>query len=325
MAHGSHMQGGSQRALTISALLTGVYFIVELTAGILIGSVAVLSDAFHTFSAVGGIVIAIIAARLSASPPTATRTFGLLRAEIFGAFINGVFLLGMALFVFWMGAQRLADPKDLDPGPMLLIAGGGLLTEVIALSLLFNAQKTNVNIRGAYWHIIQTFVGSLIIIVAAVVIHFTDFLEIDPLLGMAFGLLLLWASYGIIKESLDMLLDRAPSDLDLLEVQAKLEALPGVESAHHIHAWSVASERTIFTSHLPTTAEPPAELLEQATELLREDYAVWFSTLQLELDCFSEEPRELEFQEARPHSPETGSHPQEPESHVDEASSHAHH
>ena len=317
MAHGAHMQGGAQRALTISAVLTGVYFVVELVAGILIGSVAVISDAFHTFSAVGGVVIAIVAARLATSAPTATRTFGLLRAEIFGAFVNGFFLLGMALFVFWMGAQRLADPKELEPGPMLLVAAGGLVVEVIALWLLFEDQKTNLNIRGAYWHIIQTFVGSLIIIVAAVVIQFTDFLEIDPLLGMAFGLLLLWASFGIIKESLDLLLDRAPSDIDLLEVKAELEALPGVESAHHIHAWSVASGRTIFTSHVLTSSEPPPELLEQATRILREHYGVWFSTLQLERDCFSEEPRELEFQE-------TGSDSREADAHSGGAGSHAH-
>ncbi len=324
MAHGAHAGVGTQRALKISAALTGVYFVIELGAGILIGSVAVLSDAFHTFSAVGGVVIAIVAARLATSPPTATRTFGLLRAELFGAFINGFFLLGMALFVFWMGSQRLADPKDLEPGPMLLVAAGGLVTEVIALYLLFEGQKTNLNIRGAYWHIIQTFVGSLIIIVAAVVIQFTDFLEIDPLLGMAFGLLLLWASFGIIKESLDLLLDRAPSDLDLLEVQAELEALPGVESAHHIHAWSVASGRTIFTAHVLTDSEPPPDLLEQATGILRENYGVWFSTLQLERDCFSEEPRELEFQEAGSRPREVDSHPHEADSHPHEADSHSH-
>ena len=317
MAHGAHVPTGSQRALTISAVLTGVYFVIELGAGILIGSVAVLSDAFHTFSAVGGVVIAIVAARLATSPPTATRTFGLLRAEIFGAFINGFFLLAMALFVFWMGAQRLADPKDLEPGPMLLVASGGLVTEVIALWLLFEGQKTNLNIRGAYWHIIQTFVGSLIIIVAAVVIHFTGFLEIDPLLGMAFGVLLLWASFGIIKESLDVLLDRAPSDLDLLVVKAELEAQAGVESAHHIHAWSVASGRTILTSHLLTNSEPPSDLLEQATRVVRENHGVWFSTLQLERECLSEDPRELEFQA-------TGSASREAESHSGGADSHVH-
>jgi cobalt-zinc-cadmium efflux system protein len=316
MAHGAHVQGGDQRALTISAVLTGVYFVIEITAGILIGSVAVISDAFHTFSAVGGVVVAIVAARLATAPPTATRTFGLLRAEIFGAFVNGFFLLGMALLVLWMGSQRLADPKELEVGPMLLIAAGGLVTEVISLWLLFEGQKTNLNTRGAYWHVIQTFVGSLIIIVAALVIRFTDFLEIDPLLGMAFGLVLLWASYGIIKESLDVLLDRAPSDLDLLEVQASLEALPGAESAHHIHAWSVASGRTIFTAHLLIDDQAPEELLERATAILRDEYGVWFSTLQLERECFSEEPPELEFQGSRPaastepHQPEQapGSH-----------------
>lgn len=140
------------------------------------------------------------------------------------------------------------------------------------------------------------------------VIQLTDYLEIDPLLGMAFGLLLLWASFRIIKESLDMHLDRAPSDLDLLKVKAELEALPGVESAHHIHAWSIASGRTIFTSHILTNSESPVDLLERATQVLRESHGVGFSTLRLERDCFSEEPRELEFQESGSDSPEADSH-----------------
>ena len=296
MGHGAHVQqGGDNRALVISGALTGVYFVIELTAGLFIGSIAVISDAFHTFSAVGGVLTALLAARYAARPATATRTFGFLRAEILGAVVNGFFLLGMALFVFWMGWQRLGDPRDLEVGPMFLVAGGGLITEVISLSLLFERQKSNLNTRGAYWHVVQTFVGSLIIVVAAVVIGLTGYLEIDPILGMAFGALLVWASFGILKDSLDVFLEKAPSDIDLLEVKAEIERLAGVEDLHHIHAWSVASGRTIFSAHALVTDEAPDGLLEAITALLRDDYGVFFSTVQIERECFAEEPRQIEF------------------------------
>ena len=164
----------------------------------------------HTFSAVGGILLAMVAARIALRPATLDRTFGSQRAEIIGALLNGFFLLVMAGFVIWMGAMRLDNPKELSTTPMLLAAAGGLVIEVISLRILWAGAKGSLNIRGAYWHIVQTFVGSLIIIVSAVVILLTDFLEIDPLLGMAFGLVLIFASFQIIREAVLVLLETTP-------------------------------------------------------------------------------------------------------------------
>ncbi len=286
----------NRRALIISAVLTGVYFVVELVAGLLIGSIAVLSDAFHTFSAVAGVGIAIAAGLYAARPPTPQRTFGLIRAEIFGAFANGFFLLGMALFVIVMGAMRLDDPKDLSTTPMLLIAAGGLATEVVALGLLFEGQKGNLNLRGAYWHVIQTFVGSLIIIVAALVIRFTGFLEIDPILGMGFGLFLLWASYGIIRESVTVFLEATPRGTDLLAIKRDIDQLPGVVRTHHMHAWTLTSGRTIFSAHVLQSDEAKPDLLDRITRMLKEKHGFYFSTVQIESSDEGEEgAEEIEF------------------------------
>ena len=289
-------QGRNQRALVISAILTGVYFVVELVAGLLIGSVAVLSDAFHTFSAVAGVGVAIVAGLYALRPSTPQRTFGFIRAEIFGAFVNGFFLLGMALIVIVFGALRLDDPKDLATTPMLLVAAGGLVTEVIALSLLFQGQKENLNLKGAYWHVVQTFVGSLIIVVAALVIRFTGFLEIDPILGIAFGLFLLWASFGIIKESIDIFLEAVPRGTDLLAIKRDIDQLPGVVSAHHMHAWSLASGRSIFAAHVLQSGEANPDLLDLITRLLKEKYGFYFSIVQIESSQEGEEGAEqIEF------------------------------
>ncbi len=287
--HGAHISGDG-RALRISAWLTGVYFLIELAIGIYTGSVAVISDAFHTFSAVGGIVLAMVAARIARRPASTTRTFGNYRAEIIGALLNGVFLLVMALVVLVMGYMRLQNPIDLPTTPMLFAAAGGIVTELISLKLLYSSQKGDLNIRGAFWHIIQTFIGSILIIITAIVIRTTGFLEIDPLLGMAFGLVLLYASWGIMREALVILMESAPSEIDVAEVSDRLAGLENVKDVHHIHAWTLTSNKNVFSAHLRVDGQAShSELLREAHSLLREEFGFYFSTLQLETACLDED------------------------------------
>lgn len=288
--HSGHLPvDGDRTALRISGWLTGVYFVIELVIGLWSGSVAVVSDAFHTFSAVGGVLIALVAQRLSQRPATAQETFGWSRAEIIGALFNGLFLALMAVYVFYMGAMRLADPIELPTTVMLWVAAGGIVTELIAFWLLYQRQKTNLNIKGAFWHILQTFVGSLIIIISAVVIRLTGFLAIDPLLGMVFGVVLLWASWTIIRSALRILLQGTPEHLDLPAAIAALEEIDGVEDVHHVHAWTITSGRTVFSAHLHVADPSQHEaVLEQATDLLTDRFGTYFSTLQIERTCPAE-------------------------------------
>ncbi|WP_192497329.1 cation diffusion facilitator family transporter [Halospina sp. K52047b] len=275
--------------MAISAWLTGIYFVMEMGIGLWTGSVAVISDAFHTFSAVGGVLVAILAARLARRPSDEDRSFGWYRAEIIGALVNGGFLLGMALIVIVMGGFRLADPIELPPGPMLWAAAGGLVTEFISLGLIWKQSRTDINVKGALWHIIQTFVGSLIIIVAALVIHFTGFLLIDPLLGMAFGFVLLWASWGILGEAMHLLMEGTPADISLAQVVRKLEELEGVSNAHHVHAWALTSGRYVFSGHLRTSNGADSQsVLKEAHELLKSQFGFFFVTLQVETACLDE-------------------------------------
>lgn len=287
--HGGHLPS-SGRAMAISAWLTGIYFFVELGIGLWTGSIAVVSDAFHTFSAVGGVLVAMLAASLAQRPADKWRSFGWYRAEIIGALVNGGFLLAMALVVIVMGAMRLSNPIDLPTGPMLLAAAGGLITELISLGLMWKESRSNLNVRGALWHIIQTFVGSLIIIVAALVIKFTGFLLIDPILGIAFGLVLLWASWGILKEAMHLLMEGTPPGVNLPDIVDALEQLEGVTDAHHVHAWALTDGRHVFSAHLRVTSETdPQATLEKAHDLLKEQYGFFFSTIQVEVHCMDEE------------------------------------
>jgi cobalt-zinc-cadmium efflux system protein len=275
--------------MAISAWLTGIYFFIEMGIGLWTGSIAVISDAFHTFSAVGGVLVAITAARLARRPADEARSFGWYRAEIVGALVNGGFLLGMALVVIAMGAMRLTDPIDLPTGPMLWAAAGGLLTEFISLGLIWKQSRTDLNVRGALWHIIQTFVGSILIIVTALVIRFTGFLLIDPILGIAFGFVLIWASWGILRDAAHLLMEGTPAEVSLAEVAEALETLDGVSDAHHVHAWALTSGRYVFSGHLRITDGVDSQaVLKTAYGMLKEKYGFFFATLQVETACLDE-------------------------------------
>lgn len=298
--HSAHMPErteANERALKISGWLTGIYFFIELGIGLYTGSVAVTSDAFHTFSAVGGVVLAFVAARIARRPANLDRTYGNFRAEIIGALLNGVFLAGMAVLVLVMGAMRLQSPIDLPTTPLLVAAAGGLLTEIISIRLLYSGQKGDLNLRGAFWHVMQTFIGSILILITAAVIYFTGFLAIDPILGMAFGLVLLAASWGIIRDALSILMEGAPKSIDLNEVAAALGELPDTRNIHHMHAWSLTSGKNVLSAHIGTDkSESAVTLLEQAHRVLRDRFGFYFSTLQVETKCLDEDhARELDI------------------------------
>ncbi len=288
--HAGHMPpSGDRNALIASGVLTGIYFVIELGLGIWSGSVAVLSDAFHTFSAVGGVLIALVAQRLSERPATTEQTFGRDRAEIIGALFNGLFLAIMAVYVFWMGAMRLMEPMHLSTTIMLYAAAGGIVTEIISFWLLYKRQKDNLNIKGAFSHILQTFVGSLTIIVSAVVIRLTGFLAVDPLLGMGSGVVLLWASWSIIRSALRILLQVTPEGFDLDAVVRKLQSITGVKDIHHAHAWGLTSGRNLFSTHVRVDSfEKDGErVLHEVSDLLKHGFDVYFSNIQIEEKCVS--------------------------------------
>ena len=286
--HTGHMPS-SGPGMAISAWLTGIYFLIEMSIGLWTGSIAVISDAFHTFSAVGGVLVAIMAARLARRPADGNFSFGWYRSEIIGALVNGGFLAGMALVVIYMAVMRLGSPIDLPTGPMLIAAAGGLVTEVISLGLIWKQSRSDLNVRGALWHIIQTFVGSLLIIVTALVIKFTGFLLIDPILGMAFGFVLLWASWGILRDSARLLMEGTPAEIDLHAVTEALRAMDGVRDVHHVHAWALTSGRNVFSGHVRVAdGTDTREVLERAHALLKSDFGFFFVTLQVETRCLDE-------------------------------------
>lgn len=284
--HSHHAPKG--RGLKLAAWVTGAYFFFEMAVGLYTGSVMVIVDAAHTFSAVGGVVLALVARRIAKREATPEQTFGGQRAEIIGALLNGMALLVMAAVAITMGVMRLGSPIDLPTTPMFIVAAVGILTEVWLIALMYRDQKHDVNTRGAYWHVVQTFLGSLGIIVAALVIHFTGFLLIDPILGIAFGAMVLVAGWGVLRDSVTILMQNTPKGTDITEICRRLRSIDGVQDVHHPHAWTLTSGRNIFSAHLRVDDELGSDaqmrLLEMAEELLSEEFGIYFSTLQLETE-----------------------------------------
>ena len=276
------------RGLKLAAWVTGAYFVFEMAVGLYTGSVMVIVDAAHTFSAVGGVVLALVARRIAKREATPEQTFGGQRAEIIGALLNGMALLVMAVVAITMGVMRLGSPIELPTTPMFVVAAVGILTEIWLIALMFRDQKHDVNTRGAYWHVVQTFLGSLGIIVAALVIHFTGFLLIDPILGIAFGLMVLAAGWSVLRDSASILMQNTPQGIDMTEMCRRLRAIDGVRDVHHPHAWTLTSGRHIFSAHLRVeddlSSDDQMRLLETAEGLLADSFGIYFSTLQLETE-----------------------------------------
>ncbi len=295
-AHSAHALATTRRGLFWSFVLTGAFFVVELIVGLSIGSVAVVADAAHNFSAAAGVGIALLAAIFAARPPSPERTFGYVKAEMLAAWINGSLLLAMAVLIVWMGISKLFEPETIATGPMLLVAAIGLVIGGVPAVVLFNKQKTDINVRGAFWHVMETVFGSAAVLVAALLVRYANWSQADAILGMLLAPVLLIAAWSIIRESTGRLLDLTPKNLDLVEVREEIEAIPGVRRAHHIHAWSLGVGKDVFSAHVLVNNEADGQdILEQATALLSERHSIYFTTIQVESRCHIPAASQLDF------------------------------
>lgn len=294
----NHSAATNTKALRVSAVLIFVYFFAEMTVAVVTGSLSLLADAAHEMSTVVAIAISLIAMRLSARPPTATRTFGLLRAEALAALFNGVLLVGMAGFIIIRGLQRLANPVEMSAGPMFAMALGGIGLEIASLAIMYRGQKEDLNIRASFWHVMNAFLGSVAVIIAAIFIAVAEIYEADTWAGMIFAVVLLWAAYGIIRDSLRILVDAAPSDVDLEGLRVALLEIPGVVSTHHLHVRTVTGQIRTFSGHLVVTDEAsPADVLDAAKALVDGQAGISLSTIQIERRGLEEnDPPSIEYQ-----------------------------
>lgn len=296
-----HGTSTNTRTLKISAILILIYFGFEITIALYTGSLALLADAAHELSTFIAIGVSLIAMQLAIRPPTPRRTFGLLRAETFAALFNGVLLLAMAGFIIIRGIDRLRNPMEVPSLPMFVMAIGGIGLEVATLIIMYKGQKSSLNIRGSFWHVVNAFLGSLAVIVAAVFISVWQIYVADAWAGILFAVILIWAAYGIIRDSFFILVDATPRDIDLVSVEKELLTIPGVIGVHHLHARVVSGDIKTFSGHVVVDDLSKApEVLRQTKTILDEKYQFTLSTVQIEDTALSEaDSHQLEYRSVK--------------------------
>jgi cobalt-zinc-cadmium efflux system protein len=280
-----------KRRLTLALLITGCWFLIELAGGIYSNSLALLADAAHMLTDIAALGLSLFAIQISLRPATQEKTYGYLRAEILAALANGVFLILIALYIFYESYQRFLAPPEVKSGAMIAIASTGLLANVVTAVLLSRSRRENLNLRGAFLHVLGDTLGSVGAIVAGVMMAFWRWNLADPIVSAVVGGLVLFSSWELVRESVDILLEGAPRHLKIPQILYDLRGMQGVLSVHDLHVWSIASGITAMSCHLVLNAKADAgRLLAEASRLMREEYGIEHTTIQIEIENWIARP-----------------------------------
>jgi cobalt-zinc-cadmium efflux system protein len=283
--HASAATAGAKhrKPLIIAFGLTAAYMLVELVTGLVTGSLALLSDAAHMGTDVLGLGMALAAITLAQREAPAQRTYGTYRLEVLAALANGLLLFGVAGYVLYEAWQRFASPPDVPGLPMMAVAAVGLIVNLISFRLLAAGSKESLNLKGAYLEVFSDMLGSVGVIVAAVIIFTTGWRYADPLIGAGIGLFILPRTWKLSAQAVRILMEVAPPGLDVDQVRARILTLPGVADVHDLHIWTVTSGIETATGHVVLADD--AELhsvLDRVTALLAVEYHVTHATIQCE-------------------------------------------
>ena len=282
----SHSHGNMRRVI-IALILTGVFMIVEVVGGILSGSLALLADAGHMLTDTMALALAAVAFHVSKRPADSRRTFGYQRFQILAAFVNGLTLLVIVGWIMVEAVRRFISPHEVLGQTMLIVAGAGLVVNIIAFTVLHGGDRDNLNIRAAALHVAGDMLGSVAAIVAAIVIIYTGWLAVDPLLSIAVAFLILKSAWALVKRSAHVLLEGAPEWLDIDLMRDHLvENVPEVTSIHHVHVWGMTPQDLMLTMHVCVKTAPsdPTDVIRRVKTQLREEYGIGHSTIEIEID-----------------------------------------
>ena len=284
----SHARTNSNmRRVTIALVLTGLFMIVEVVGGILSGSLALLADAGHMLTDTMALALAAVAFQVSKRPADGRLTYGYQRFQILAAFVNGLSLLFIVGWIMYEAFNRFVSPQEVLGETMLIVAVAGLVVNIIAFIVLHGGDKENLNIRGAALHVAGDLLGSVAAIVAAVVIINTGWMAIDPILSVAVAILILKSAWVLVKRSAHVLLEGDPEWMDVGKMQEGLVSqIPEVASIHHVHVWGMTPQDLMLTMHVRVENQisNPTDIIRQVKTLLRQDYGIGHSTIEIETD-----------------------------------------
>jgi cobalt-zinc-cadmium efflux system protein len=281
----SHHHGGTGRVLWWSLLATTAFVIVEFVAGIQAHSLALVSDAGHNFTDALALLLAWFGFYLQGKPADEIKTYGYHRAGVLTAFFNALTLVALSVWIFYESYQRLVRPETVRETVMMAVAGAGLVLNGGIMWGLRLARKHDINIRSAFVHMLGDLLGSIGIVIGAVAIRYTGWQQIDPLLSVLIGILIIWTAWDIIQESLNILLEGLPSGLELQAVVAAMREVEGVLDVHDLHIWSLGSNTPALSCHVLIEDLPPSSserTLRRLNGVLCDRFHIRHTTVQFE-------------------------------------------
>ncbi len=285
-----------RRALWIALVANGGFLIAEVIGAMAFHSLALLADAAHMTTDVAGLTIALIAQQLLTRPATARHSYGFQRSEVIGGQLNGLTMLAAAVWIIYEALQRIGQPVEVQGRGVLIVASLGLLVNLGSAIMLARARGRSVNLRGAYVHMALDAVGSIGAIAAALAVIFFNANWADPAISIGIAVLVLWSAWGLLRDTTNVMLEGAPSDINLIDVEAALAADPRVATVHHTHLWSLASDVTAFSGHVVLEDAPTLHDAQEESDrlkiMLADRFEIDHATLEMEChSCTTEGPQ----------------------------------
>ena len=283
MNHSHSAAGQHARSLLWAVLLSSVVLLIELAAGIVSNSLALMADAGHLFADVSGMVLSLAAVWVAARPRNTSRTFGLYRLEILAAAANAILLLGIAAFILYEAFRRLTDPPEVQSSLVVAVALFGLVANLVSIRLLSSGRTASLTIRGAYLEVVGDVLGSVSVLIAGLVILTTGWRQADAVASIVVAVLIVPRTVALLRDSMDVLLEATPKGVDLADVERHILEAPGVQEVHDLHAWTITSGMNVVSAHVVLTEEGrPGDVLDHLGRCLAEDFDINHSTFQLE-------------------------------------------
>ena len=289
-AHGhvhDHALTGGRKGLLMALAITLFMMIAEIIGGLLSNSLALLSDAGHMFTDTLALALSFFAMKFAGMPATEKKTFGFYRLEILAALLNGITLVIISLYIMVEAYQRILNPQPVAGTLMLIVAVIGLVVNIIGALFLMKHRETNLNIRGAFLHIIGDAVSSVGVIIGGIIILYTGWYLIDPILSMLIALGIIAGAIGLVSESVSILLESAPSHINIAAVAEEIARVDGVREAYHVHVWTITSGVYALSAHVIIDDRPVSgsrELLDAIRQRLTDRFKILHSTIQLECE-----------------------------------------
>ena len=284
--HAAAQNANTSRVLRISLAVTLAYILLLVLAGVRAHSLALLSEAGHNVTDFGALLMSWGAVYLQSRPPSARKTFGYNRAGVLAAFVNGIILVLISFYIWYAAFKRLRAPVEVDAGVMIWVAAAGVIMNG-AIALLLMRGHPDINLRSALLHEIGDTLSTAAVIAGGIAIHLTGQHWIDPALSVGIGVMILWSSIGIIRESLNILLEGTPRGMDLERIATAIRAVPGVCSVHDLHVWSIGSDTHSLSCHVGIEDMPASESASILTAIrseLGKRFQIHHTTIQFELN-----------------------------------------